>query len=723
MNRLVAGNDKLFDAIAAAIPDGLIIIDERGVILAFNPGAEHLFGYMPREAIGQNVSLLMPSPHRAEHDGYLARYLTGGVKHIIGIGREVIGRHKNGHTFPVYLSVGEADYAQGRVFIGIVHDLTEFKRTKDEAQQAEALRHLNTALKEEVARRERTEQALSHEKERYQVTLASIGEGVISTDAHGRIVFLNPVAEQLTGWPSKEALGQNFSRVFRAVEETTRKPLDDLITGCLAGVTTTLPENTLIVCHDGEERVVEDALSPIRSASGEAIGCVLTFRDVTGKRDAARHLAHQAAHDSLTGLVNRGEFERRLKRVLESRAPHETHALLYLDLDQFKIVNDTCGHVAGDELLRQIAALLQSHVRKRDTLARLGGDEFGALLEHCSLDQAKHVAEQLRRAVQEFKFFWNDHEFNIGVSIGLVPVTEATGALVEIMGAADSACYVAKEHGRNSIHTYHVDDRTLAERTGQMRWIPRIRRALAEHRFRLEFQPIVSLSSPHAGVEHVEALLRMIDENGGVIAPDVFIPAAERFDQMLDVDQWVIEHLVDAIRSCPPNRCPSTIGVNISAQSLCDKRFLPFVVGQLGKSDDDVASRLCFEITETAAIINYRHAQEFIAELRGSGCRFALDDFGTGLSSFSHIKNLHVDFIKIDGRFIGGMLGDAVDRAVVKAIHQIASAIDIKTIAEFVEDERTAAELRNIGVQFAQGWYFGRPRAIDALLKNRYQTV
>ena len=713
MNRPFAGNDTLLDGIAAAIPDGLIIIDERGVIRAFNPGAEHLFGYTPREAIGQNVSLLMPAPYRASHDDYLARYLASGIKHIIGIGREVIGQHKDGRTFPVYLSVGEARYDQGRVFIGIVHDLTEFRRTKEEALQAESLRHLNASLQEEVARRERAEQALSHEKERYQVTLASIGEGVISTDAEGRIVFLNPVAERLTGWRSDEAVGHGFSEVVRTVEETTRKPLKGLIAGCLNGTTATLPENTLIIRGNGEERMIEGALSPIKNAGGETIGCVFTFRDATEQRGTARQLAHQASHDALTGLVNRSEFERRLKRVLESRVPRGHHALLYLDLDQFKIVNDTCGHVAGDELLRQIGGLLQSRLRKRDTLARLGGDEFGALLEHCTLDQAKHVAEQVRRAVHAFKFHWYGREFNIGVSIGLVPVTAESGPLKEIMRAADSACYVAKEHGRNNIHVCLADDRVLAERTGQMRWIPRIQQALTENRLRLELQPIVTLSSPGRVVEHGEVLLRMIDENGEVVAPDAFIPAAERFDQMLALDSWVIERVIDAIRAAP-DQFPRTISVNISAQSLCDQRFLPFVVGQLRKSHGGMASRLCFEITETAAVSNYHRAQEFITALRGLGCRFALDAFGTGLSSFSHLKKLHVDFIKIDGRFIGGTLGDAVDRAVVKAIHQITVAMGIKAIAEFVEDERTALRLKAMGIELAQGWCFGRPRAIDA---------
>ncbi|MFN0317372.1 MAG: EAL domain-containing protein [Burkholderiales bacterium] len=706
--------DALFGAIAAAIPDGLITIDERGVIHTFNPGAVRLFGYAASEAVGRNVSMLMPSPDREAHDSYIARYVESGVKHVIGAGREVTGQHKDGHTFPCYLSVGEAGDGQGRIFVGIVHDLTEFKRKEEQAQRAEALRHLNSLLQKEVARREQAEQALIGEKERYQVTLASIGEAVISTDEHGKVVFLNSMAEQLTGWPAKDALGQSLPRVFQAVDETTRQPLEYLLELCLAGNKTALPENALLIRRDGEQLVVEDAISPIKNASGAIIGSVMTFRDVSEKRDAARRLAHQATHDSLTGLINRAEFERRLKRVLDSRQPHDAHALLYLDLDQFKIVNDTCGHVAGDELLRQIAGLLRSRARKRDTLARLGGDEFGALLEHCSLEQAEHIAEQLRRAVYEFQFRWQERRFNVGVSIGLVPLTEASGAFQEIMSAADSACYVAKEQGRNRIHVFRADDRALAQRYGQMRWIPRIQRALEENRFRLDLQPIVSLSNPQSRAEHAEVLLRMLDENGEVVTPGAFIPAAERFDQMLALDKWVIEHTLDAIRGVPLERRLKTISVNISAQSLCDRQFLQFVAGAARKGD--CASTLCFEITETAAITNHQHAMEFVSELRSMGCRFALDDFGSGLSSFSYLKSLRVDYLKIDGRFISGMLGDAVDSAVVKAIHQIAHVMNIKTIAEYVEDERTMMQLKKMGVDFAQGWYFGRPYPMDVLL-------
>jgi EAL domain-containing protein (putative c-di-GMP-specific phosphodiesterase class I) len=365
--------------------------------------------------------------------------------------------------------------------------------------------------------------------------------------------------------------------------------------------------------------------------------------------------------------------------------------------------------------------VLHSRVRKRDTLARLGGDEFGALLEHCPIEQAQHIAEQLLHAVREFKFLCRDRCFNVGVSIGLVPMGELGGTMPEIMSAADRACYAAKEQGRNRIQLYRIDDEELARTQCQMRWVPRIQQALAENRLRLQFQPIVSLSSPQAAVEHCEALIRMIDENGTVVLPGAFLRAAERFDQMRAVDKWVLEHALDEIRACPPERCPTTISVNISGQSLCDGHFLAFVVAELGEGD--VASRLCFEITETAAITNYRHALQFISELRSRGCRFALDDFGSGVSSFHYLRDLHVDFIKIDGRFISGMLGDVVDSAVVKAVHQIAQVMNIKTIAQYVENEHTAIKLQAMGVDFAQGGFFAAPCEMKELLQISSATL
>jgi diguanylate cyclase (GGDEF)-like protein/PAS domain S-box-containing protein len=561
--------------------------------------------------------------------------------------------------------------------------------------------------------RRRQDEALYQEKERYRVTLASIGEAVITTDIRRCITFMNPIAEKITGFAQSDALGLKLEKVLQATDEHSRAPLEDLVQACLRGDTSLSPEHTLVVLDDGEKSIIDAALSPIKNSQSEAIGAVISFRDVTEKREMTRKLAHQAMHDSLTGLVNREEFERRLKRVFDERVPHDEHALLYLDLDQFKIVNDSCGHMAGDEMLKQIAQLLQTCLRKRDTLARLGGDEFGALLEHCTPELAVRIAEKMRRAVHAFRFLWEEHQFGVGVSIGVVPITDTSDSIQEIMKAADSACYLAKDQGRNRVQLFKTNDSDLARRHGEMRWIPHIQRALAENRFRLDIEPIVAVSNPQSRIAHGEVLVRMLDKAGEVVPPGAFIPAAERYDQMVAVDKWVIGHALNLITTCPKQNSPDLLSINISAQSLSDGSFLEYVLDALGEAD--LASRLCFEITETAAITNYRHALEFITQLRKRGCRFALDDFGSGLSSFSYLKTLHVDFLKIDGRFIAGMLGDAVDAAVVNAIHQIAHVMNIKTIAEYVENARTVDRLKAVGVDYAQGSYFGAPRSLETL--------
>jgi diguanylate cyclase (GGDEF)-like protein/PAS domain S-box-containing protein len=575
--------------------------------------------------------------------------------------------------------------------------------TKVESIGGEAKMHL----------RRRQDEALYQEKERYRVTLASIGEAVITTDARRCITFMNPIAERITGVAQDEALGLKLEKVLHATDEHSRASLEELVQACLRGDPSISIEHTLVVLGDGEKSIIDGAISPIKNSQGETIGAVISFRDVTEKREMTRKLAHQAMHDSLTGLVNREEFERRLKRVFDERAPHDEHALLYLDLDQFKIVNDSCGHMAGDEMLKQIAQLLQTCLRKRDTLARLGGDEFGALLEHCSPELAVRIAEKMRRAVHAFRFLWEEHQFGVGVSIGVVPITDTSDSIQEIMKAADSACYLAKEQGRNRVQLFKTNDSDLARRHGEMRWIPHIQRALAEDRFRLDIEPIVAVSNPQSRIAHGEVLVRMLDKAGDVVPPGAFIPAAERYDQMVAVDKWVISHALNLITTCPKENSPDLLSINISAQSLSDGTFLEYVLDALGEAD--LASRLCFEITETAAITNYRHALEFITQLRKRGCRFALDDFGSGLSSFSYLKTLHVDFLKIDGRFIAGMLGDAVDAAVVNAIHQIAHVMNIKTIAEYVENARTVDRLKAVGVDYAQGSYFGAPRSLESL--------
>ena len=423
-------------------------------------------------------------------------------------------------------------------------------------------------------------------------------------------------------------------------------------------------------------------------------------------------------HDSLTGLINRREFENRIKHALDNAHSSDVrHALCYVDLDNFKIVNDTCGHIAGDELLKQLTIKLRMELREADTLARLGGDEFGILLEGCSIEHAIDPAENIRRIVEEFRFVWDNKAFRIGASIGLVPITSDSGNLTDVLSAADSACYVAKDQGRNRVHVYEPTDEALVERHGQMQWVQRIQNVLEDSRFRLFFQPIAKLSAA-AGERHTthgEVLIRMLDENNELVGPGAFIPSAERYSLMPAIDRWVVENtfrMLTLDQEHVKNRI-STCCINLSGQSLSDDRFTDFLVSQIRESGVP-PEVLCFEITETAVIANLCHASKMISILRDMGCRFALDDFGVGLSSFSYLKNLAVDYLKLDGCFVKNMVNDPIDRAMVKAINQIGHTMNIKTIAEFVEDEATLHTVHEIGVDYAQGYVIAKPMPIEA---------
>ena len=552
---------------------------------------------------------------------------------------------------------------------------------------------------------------LEAEKELFRVTLTSIGDAVITTDANACVTFLNGVAERLTGWNDMEAKGRPLSEVFRLVDEKTHDPVEDPVARCLHGNECRVPEeHGLLLCRDQREISVDTSVAPIRDNENQTIGAVLVFRDVTAQRKLAHELSHQATHDTLTGLVNRAEFERRLTHLLASASPHNPQALLYLDLDQFKVVNDTCGHIAGDDLLRQISALLRTKLRARDTLARLGGDEFGVLLEHCAMAEAKRIANSLREVLQGFRFGWQGKSFTIGVSIGLVPLVDAGETITSVFSAADAACYAAKDMGRNRVHTYHANDLMLARRDGEMRWIPRIQQALADARFRLYYQPIFAFSPGGIHQRHGEILLRMLDEQGRIVLPGAFIPAAERYGLMPAIDQWVVSRSLEALRAVAGDAGVFTI--NISGQSLGAAEFLEFVTERI--RDSEVApDRLCFEITETAAASELGHVLRFIDALKKVGCRFALDDFGTGLSSFSYLKTLPIDYLKIDGAFIRELASDDIDMAMVEAVNRIGHKMGLLTIAEGVESDAISKKLQEIGVDYGQGYGLAKPQPLN----------
>lgn len=569
----------------------------------------------------------------------------------------------------------------------------------------------------DISERKRAETAVFEEKEKAQVTLQSIGDAVITTDAEGRIEYLNPVAEDLTGWDTSEVSGKALHEVFTILNEATREPIEDPVSRSLReGRVVTDPDHTVLVNRRGQEIAIQDSAAPIRDRAGHIIGVVMVFHDVSKERRLRRALAYQASHDVLTGLINRREFENRLNEaLLTARSePSAPHVLLYLDLDQFKLVNDTCGHQAGDRLLKEITGILQTRVRAKDTIARLGGDEFGILLQDCTADRAAKIADVLRQAIREYRFEWRDRVLNVGVSIGIVEINSTSESITSLMSAADVACYAAKDSGRNRVHMYHG---AAPERHREMQWVSRLTRACEENRLELYYQPIVPIGTNRDARGHYELLLRMRGEHGELVQPAEFIPAAERYNLMPTIDRWVVSQALNALahyRDDGDPRSGYTLAINLSGTSLNDDRFLEFLINEL-QTYDLSPGAVCFEITETAAISNLPNVVRFMREFRARGCLFSLDDFGSGLSSFMYLKNLPVDYLKIDGQFIQNVTTDHVDRSMVEAITQVGHAMGIKTIAERVETAEVLACLADIGVEYAQGIYIAAPESVESL--------
>jgi len=557
----------------------------------------------------------------------------------------------------------------------------------------------------DVTQLKHTEEALFEAKERAEVTLRSIGDGVITTGTDGRVDYLNPVAEQLTGWSHDDAIGRPLDEVFQVLNELTREPLTNVVTRRLeCGKLCALKDTPALLRKGGGEHSIEASLSPICNRDGDIMGSVLVFHDVTELRGLARKMSHQATHDALTGLINRGEFERRLELLLNGTMSEDLpeHALMYIDLDRFKLVNDSAGHVAGDELLRQLTARLQLRVRGNDVLARLGGDEFGVLLENCSLQQAMDVAEDLRRITRSFRFDWEGKVFEVGASIGIVRIDHDSGSLSEILNAADSACFLAKDMGRDRVHVYTPDDKELARRRSETQWVHRVKHALAEDRLCLYCQTAESLDPAGGDILYREILLRMYDERGELVPPMAFMPALERFHTMPDLDRWVMKTALQMLGTRRRWKNGEIFSINLSGQSLGDESFQQYVVERLQKSNVPL-QHLCFEVTETAAIANLVLAARFIDRLKAMGCHFALDDFGSGLSSFGYLKQLPVDYLKIDGNFVHDIANDAVDHAMVDSINRIGHVFDMRTIAEYAETKEIIDVLRTLGVDYAQG--------------------
>jgi diguanylate cyclase (GGDEF)-like protein/PAS domain S-box-containing protein len=576
----------------------------------------------------------------------------------------------------------------------------------------------------DVSESRRLQQQLVEQRELLEVTLQSIADAVLTTDALGRVTWLNPVAQRLTGWPAAEARGQPASRVFVAQSEDTREPLPDPVQRCLAsGRPTRLPSGAVLQAREGGLRAVDDSVAPIRDGEGRVLGAVLVFRDVTQQRRQFDEIHWRATHDVLTGLVNRAEFGQRLARTLErARRDGSQHALLAFDLDRFKAINDHCGHAAGDEVLREVARRLETGVRGRDTVARLGGDEFAAILENCSLDEALHVAQKLCDAMDQYRYVQGEQRFRIGTSIGVAPLDarwpDADAALRE----ADACCMMAKEHGRNRVQLWSPDNAALRAHQNEHRWATRLQQAMDEDRFELDLQRVLPAQGEDDGQLRGELLLRLRERDGSRVLPGVFMPAAERFHFAPRLDRWVLRQAAALLRRGGPPEIAS-LSINVSALTLQDAAYHQEARALLSDLGPARARALCLEITETAVITQLGEAARFIKQMRALGARIALDDFGAGSSSFSYLKALPIDLLKIDGQFVRALMTDPLDQVAVRSFVDAAQTLGLATVAECVETPEVLLELVRLGVGEVQGYLLHRPQPLEELVATTDEPV
>ena len=574
------------------------------------------------------------------------------------------------------------------------------------------------------------ERDLARAKEYAEVTLHALGEAVLTADADGKVMYLNPAAERLTGWTSAQAQGKPLQRIYSLKDELTLAPIHHpALSGQIHGLVAGLRQHAILTNRNNDQFTVCDLASPMCTEQGEVFGTVVIFRDVTQERLLSHQLSWQASHDSLTGLLNRNEFEVTLNHLIQdAKISDKHHALMYMDLDQFKLVNDTCGHFAGDELLKQVAQLLLGKIRESDTLARLGGDEFGLILEGCQLERATNIAKQLLDMVQDFRFVWQDKTFTIGMSIGLVAINRNSKDLVSTLSAADAACFIAKDKGRNRVWVHHIDDDDVVQHKGEMEWVSRLNEALDKSRFELYVQHVKPIKHDNDGVYH-ELLLRLRQSDGTLISPMAFIPAAERYGLMTAIDRWVIRYAFQWLSQYSTSQYSTSqyeasqhggsqnsaaaqnsdiYAINISGQSLADPQFLTYCIHESQRASIN-PRQVCLEITETAAIANWSHAKQLFASLKELEFKFALDDFGSGMASFAYLKYLPLDYIKIDGSFVKDMLDDPMDKTLVQMINEIGHVMQLKTVAEYVENDAIVQLLQQMGVDYAQGFGIHQP--------------
>ena len=681
----IQGRDRLFKDFARTLPEIVIVHDEK--IMLANESAASLVGLEPAQLVGRDVSDLVKPAYRA-------------------LFRKTLQKRLAGEEVPRRLEIQLINGAETGLWV--------------EAQSSAIEFHGNPAIltvARDVSHRKSLEVSLSRSKRQAQYTLESISEGVITTDNDGRIDYMNLSAETLVGTNRDDAAGHRVGELFTLVDDADRRPLGDPVERCLAmRRRVNMGRRAVMISQDGEhEHSVEITASPIRGPGNSISGTVVVFHDVSEIRGLTRQMSYQATHDPLTGLINRREFERRLDEAMDTaHAEEAVHMLFYMDLDRFKAVNDSCGHLAGDNMLREVAGLIKDEVRESDFVGRLGGDEFGALLIGCPIDKARQIASDICNAIADYRFVWKDKIFNIGISIGLVEISHASGTLQDVMSAADSACYVAKQHGRGRVHVYSARDEAIARERGDIQWLRELQTALHENGFELAVQPIIAMRGTADTGPAFEVLIRLPDERGKAADTAEFLRPAERYQLMPQIDRWVVNTTLVAISSgeikLAANR---SCAINISGQTLGDESFLGFVVDALDRTGI-APSSICFEVTEKAILSNVQHAQRFIEVLHGIGCEFSLDDFGSGLGSFSSLKHLPIDYLKIDGTYTRNLDSDQVNQEMVSAMIKLARTMQFRIVAEQVEHQEDFDWLRDVGVDFVQGHFVEAPTTLGA---------
>jgi diguanylate cyclase (GGDEF)-like protein/PAS domain S-box-containing protein len=678
-----ARGEKLFSDLTNVMPEIVLIHDDN--ILFANREAGELLGLPANELIGRKVTDLIRPAYRSTAENVIRQQLDGKKKRARYELQLIDGEQRTRWAEATGMRIG---FRGKPVLLTIARD---------------------------ISYRKSVEATLSQGRRQAQTTLESLGEGIVTADTQGRIDYMNSSAEKLVGINREQALGKQFGDVVNLIDEGDRQNLGDPISRCLEKrQNISLGRRALLMPSDGDNEVSIDAsASPIMGPDDSVIGAVLIMRDVGELRGLAREMTYQASHDALTGLFNRPEFERNVTLALNAaKESDDQHVLCFLDLDRFKTVNDTVGHMAGDNMLREVASLIRQHVRDSDVVARLGGDEFGLLLLKCPLDKARQITEDICAGVREYRFTWQDQVFDVGVSIGVVEIAHASSSLEDLLGAADSACYVAKQQGRGQVHVYSVRDEAGARQRGEIHWLRKLQNAIRDKKFELYVQPIISVSGRIPSGPAMEVLLRMDDADEGLILPSRFIRAAERYQLMGELDRWVVETTLASIGSgairLPDER---SVAINLSGQTMADADFLDFVVNALDHSQVAPA-KLCFEVTESAVLRDFEHAKRFIDVLHGMGCYFALDDFGSDIGSLSSVQGLSIDFLKLDGTYTRDLNTNVVNQEVVVSVTRLSRALGFKVVAEQVEDQNSFDTLRDLGVDFIQGNFVDEPHGL-----------